>query len=166
MKKLALLLGFAVGCNGCGVKGYHVGYEQLKTPHGSVWMHKKVSNNLFYLYRNMTRELPLCLHGTQFGSVVHVEEVRFPLITRSDSIGTSYIKESCGDGYLGMVHNHPGASKENCFPSATDIARFDNDERAILEMIVCDVDESTGGLGFRLGIKSERLVDETRPGNE
>ena len=136
--------------------GYRLGnaQEQQEPEKHQVIYSPKVTNALIYIYDKKTGEFPLCVLGKRKGNTYYVNDLRIPLVTQSTDSTADYNKEDCKnlDGYLGMVHNHVGDIRL-CEPGNKDLRGFIYDERAQIEIIVCDVNSDSTQTNIRVWYK-------------
>ena len=140
LKVLTAITGLALACT-IPTNNYtsRVVQSQDQKP---VVLATKVINNLAFLYDGIPREIPLCLRGTETSLFFYIRDVALPIIIANSDTSASYIQESCyaWQDYLGMAHPHTIVEgyQDQCGASTVDYNRFIEDEKARLEMVVCE----------------------------
>ena len=101
-----------------------------------VQVSRKIQNNLYYIYKDLPKELTFCLTGEQNKSVIKVSDLAMPPIFDNSEHGVSYMLAYCHDlpNYIGVAHNHPNGM---CDTSEMDDISFMEDDKAVVELIVC-----------------------------
>jgi hypothetical protein len=92
--------------------------------------------SFLYQYVNET-EFVLCLEGTQDARRLYVTGFRLAVVTKTTINTVSY--EPCTSrNYLGTAHNHPPEpGGAQCAQSASDQNSFYNDQKAVVDIILC-----------------------------
>ncbi len=124
---------------------------------GPVVISQEVLEGWRFLYTFITEvEFVLCLEGTERDGVIIVENFRLARMENTSATSVRY--HPCkSDSYIGTAHNHPptGTGGSLCYRSLPDRRSFEQDERAIVDIILCGEDRfiwilkdgTTGGPG-------------------
>jgi hypothetical protein len=102
-----------------------------------VFLTDRVGENLSHVYRNVDRELPLCLFGTEGPERLVVRRVGLPRIDSATDSTAVFSGRGCQAqaDFLGYVHNHFKSAP--CRPSRTDTRRFLLDKEPRIELVAC-----------------------------
>jgi hypothetical protein len=95
-----------------------------------------------YLYRHITGvEFVLCLEGYQKDGTIFIDNFRLARMENESMTSVRY--HPCeGDRYVGTAHNHPPTNEGGslCYRSIPDRRSFAEDQRAIVDVILCGID--------------------------
>lgn len=95
-----------------------------------------------YLYRHITGvEFVLCLEGYQENGTIFIDNFRLARMENESLTSVRY--HPCeGERYVGTAHNHPptGEGGSLCYRSIPDRRSFAEDQRAIVDVILCGID--------------------------
>lgn len=160
----ALVLAF-VGCSGAPVEAQvHAGGNKAgsfspgaptRTEAVPVVVQPEVLEGWTFLYNNITDvEFVLCLEGVEKDGVLIVDGFRLARMEQATKTSVRY-HPCAGERYVGTAHNHPptGDSGSLCYRSLPDRRSFDQDPRALVDIVLCGPDQymwvrkdgSTGG---------------------
>mgnify|MGYP001596465748 CR=1 FL=1 len=144
--KTATLIGAVSSCS----PAYNYSYQAFLTIPRMHVSHK-LQNNFLFIYSGMDSEIPMCLIGTEGQDGIRIRDGVIPPVMFTTTDSSTFDMNYCHKqrDYIGIAHYHNGA----CYPSPVDIERFVNDERAKLELIVCDVDKEEGRVGMNFTFK-------------
>lgn len=116
----------------------YAGYEGT----APVLVKKEVLEGWNYLYRHITNvEFVLCLEGYQKDGTIFIDNFRLARMENESMTSVRY--HPCeSDRYLGTAHNHPptGDSASLCYRSIPDRRSFAEDQRAVVDIILCGID--------------------------
>ena len=136
--------------------GYSLGnaQEQQEPEKHQVFYAPKVTNTLISIYDKKTKGFPLCSLGYRKGNSYFIEDLKAPTIISYADPTTFYNREDCTNlsNYIGMIHNHTGDTI-SCQPGHIDLRRFINDEKAQIEIIVCNADSDSTQTNIRAWYK-------------
>ncbi|MBI3082399.1 MAG: hypothetical protein HYY94_05755 [Gemmatimonadetes bacterium] len=134
----------AQGVSGTGGKARALAKPVTAVPAaGAVVVAPDVLDGWSFLYRHIDEvEFVLCLEGRGERDVVHIHGFRLARIERTSSSSVRY-QPCSGREYVGTAHNHPPVEGEGslCYRSTTDRQSFDQDDRAIIDVILCGPDQ-------------------------
>ena len=124
---------------------------------GPVVIAQEVLEGWRFLYSFITEvEFVLCLEGKERDGVIIVENFRLARMENTSATSVRY--HPCkSEDYIGTAHNHPPTANggSQCYRSLPDRRSFEQDERAIVDIILCGEDRfiwilkdgTTGGPG-------------------
>ncbi|HEX7119846.1 MAG TPA: hypothetical protein VF212_13730 [Longimicrobiales bacterium] len=124
---------------------------------GPVVIAQEVLDGWRFLYSFITEvEFVLCLEGEERDGVIVVDGFRLARMENSSATSVRY--HPCqSDAYVGTAHNHPPTASGGslCYRSLPDRRSFEQDARAIVDIILCGEDRfiwilkdgTTGGPG-------------------
>lgn len=106
---------------------------------GPISVKQEVLDGWRYLYRYITQvEFVLCLEGQKRGDTIYIDGFRLARMENESLTSVRY--HPCQDPrYVGTAHNHPPTSDQAplCYRSLPDRRSFEQDERAIVDIILC-----------------------------
>lgn len=109
---------------------------------GPVTIAREVLDGWRFLYAFITEvEFVLCLEGTERDGRIIVDGFRLARMENSSATSVRY--HPCGsDRYVGTAHNHPPTDGGGslCYRSLPDRRSFEQDERAVVDIILCGED--------------------------
>lgn len=122
-----------------------------------VLVSKEVMEGWNYLYRFITEvEFVLCLEGSVRDGVITIDGFRLARMENASATSVRY-HPCTSDRYIGTAHNHPPTAEGAalCYRSLPDRRSFEQDRRAIVDIILCGEDRyiwilkdgTTGGPG-------------------
>lgn len=110
---------------------------------GPVIVTPEVREGWRYLYRYITEvEFVLCLEGRRSGDTIIIDGFRLARMENESSTSVRY--HPCdSDRYVGTAHNHPPTGEGNslCYRSMPDRRSFEQDLRAVVDIILCGPDQ-------------------------
>ena len=124
---------------------------------GPIIISHEVLEGWKFLYSFITEvEFVLCLEGEQSDDGILVDGFRLARMENASLTSVRY--HPCeSDRYVGTAHNHPPVEGGNslCYRSLPDRRSFEQDERAIVDIILCGAEDyiwilkdgTTGGPG-------------------
>lgn len=116
----------------------YAGYEGA----APVVVKKEVLEGWNYLYRYITNvEFVLCLEGFQKDGTIFIDNFRLARMENESLTSVRY--HPCeSDRYIGTAHNHPpnGEGGSLCYRSIPDRRSFAEDQRAVVDVILCGID--------------------------
>lgn len=124
----------AAGSGGTRYAGYH--------GEAPVVVKNEILEGWNYLYRHITGvEFVLCLEGYEKDGTIFIDNFR--LARMENATLTSVRYHPCeSDRYVGTAHNHPptGGNESLCYRSIPDRRSFAEDQRAIVDIVLCGID--------------------------
>ncbi len=99
----------------------------------------EVLHGFTFLYEHIDRtEFVLCLEGTVKKGRIYVHGFQLAVLRKTTIGSVSYQPCSTRD-YVGTAHNHPPGAPSDvlCAQSQPDRASFANDERAVVDIVLC-----------------------------
>jgi hypothetical protein len=130
-------LGSKLGMGGANGARY-AGYDGM----APVVVKNEILESWNYLYRHITgAEFVLCLEGYQRDDTIFIDNFRLARMENESMTSVRY--HPCeGERYVGTAHNHPptGDGGSLCYRSIPDRRSFAEDQRAIVDVILCGVD--------------------------
>ena len=158
-----VLLGYATAPleaqtpNGTGKARSPAAEETSFVRSGPIVISQEVLEGWRFLYSFITEvEFVLCLEGERHGDSIVVDGFRLARMENASVTSVRY-HPCTSDRYVGTAHNHPpvegGAAL--CYRSLPDRRSFEQDERAIVDIILCGEEQyiwilkdgTTGGPG-------------------
>ena len=106
---------------------------------GVVLVTQEVLEGWSYLYRFITEvEFVLCLEGEVRDGRIYIDGFRLARMEAPTATSVRY-HPCTSDRYVGTAHNHPptGTGNSLCYRSLPDRRSFEQDERAIVDVILC-----------------------------
>lgn len=107
-----------------------------------VVVKKEILESWNYLYRHITNvEFVLCLEGFQKEGTIFIDNFRLARMENESLTSVRY--HPCeGERYVGTAHNHPptGEGGSLCYRSIPDRRSFAEDQRAVVDVILCGID--------------------------
>jgi hypothetical protein len=122
-----------------GVEGVHyAGYDGV----APVFVKHEVLEGWNYLYRHITGvEFVLCLEGYRRDDSIFIDNFRLARMENESMTSVRY--HPCeSERYVGTAHNHPPTSDGGslCYRSIPDRRSFAEDQRAMVDVILCGID--------------------------
>ncbi|HEX7049982.1 MAG TPA: hypothetical protein VF188_07180 [Longimicrobiales bacterium] len=109
---------------------------------GPVVVAKEVVDAWNYLYQYITEvEFVLCLEGSRQGGRIVIDGFRLARMEAPSSTSVRY-HPCAADRYVGTAHNHPptAAGGPLCYRSLPDRRSFEEDARAVVDVVLCGPD--------------------------
>jgi len=109
---------------------------------GPIVIAQEVLEGWRFLYSFITEvEFVLCLEGAERDGVIVVEGFRLARMENTSATSVRY-HPCTSEKYIGTAHNHPptGTGAPLCYRSLPDRRSFEQDERAIVDIILCGED--------------------------
>lgn len=128
---------------------------------GPIVVAQEVLEGWSYLYRFITEvEFVLCLEGYQADGKIIIDGFRLARMENASATSVRY-HPCASERYIGTAHNHPPTDAGNslCYRSLPDRRSFEQDERAVVDIILCGSDSylwvlrdgTSGGAGAEEG---------------
>jgi hypothetical protein len=92
------------------------------------------------------------LYGTEKDDKYFVNRTSIPYIYENSDSSCFFVPGTChSPDYIGMVHNH--SDRFPCEPGKTDMRRFKSDNRAKIEVIICNINSEEENFNKHITIK-------------